>query len=147
MAHKWKDTIWNQHRADLKTFYAEAGTNEMMCRGRYPVAIKTSEASLLGLIPDKDIPGYSKPDRRTKTGKQLAAKLCSLKTPVPDELLNLITPDRSWIVGNYLCHSAMSSFGGEYFVSVPTEVEYHPHDEMIEMLEWEYLKLETETTN
>ena len=143
MASDWKNVVWTQHVQAIKDFYVEAGTNKMMSRGRYLVAIKTSETSLPGLIPDKDITGYSKPDRRTKAGKQLAAKLSSLKTPAAEELLNFITPDRSWIIGNHLCRSALSSFGDQYFVSVPSGIEYQPLAEMIEIFEWQYMEIES----
>ena len=72
-------------------------------------------------------------------------RLSSLKIPMSDELLDLVALEPDWIVSNYLCHGETSSFGGECFISIPSGVEYQPHDEMIEIPESEYLAIEAES--
>lgn len=147
IAKLWKDTVWSEHCAELKRFFDEFGTNEFMRRGRDYIAVLDVGIDIPGSRPSKKFPGFLEPNARTEAGKYFQSRLQALKVPTCDPLWKVIASDAPWFVREYIVSPGMTTFGEIFAVSVPAEISYTPHEEMIEIKEWEFLKLKDEYEN
>jgi hypothetical protein len=143
IAKTWRETEWVDYLARLKTFCEKNGTNDFMLQNGRIVAVKDVGQTIPGAKPSKQSEGYLEPNRRTKAGKAFSGEMCALQAPRCRPLFKVIAPDECWIVGGYLVYASLHVYGNTLITSIPRDIEggYEPHPEMIEMKEWEFLKL------